>query len=237
MVAASAQSRRLRLGVLISGRGSNMKAILDATADPTFPAEVVCVISNNPQAGGLRLAADAGIDPLVIDHRDFPSRQAFEEALHAALVDADVELVCLAGFMRLLDAEFVNRWRDKIVNIHPSLLPAYRGLRTHERVIADGVRFTGATVHFVRPEMDAGPIIVQAVVPVASDDTPDTLARRVLVFEHRIYVTAVRMIAEGRVRVVGERVVIDGTAPPQGGLINPLLPADREDGRQQEKEG
>jgi len=222
MAAPSAQSRRLRLGILISGRGSNMKAILDATADPDFPAEVVCVIANNPEAGGLRLAAEAGIQPLVIDHRDFPSRQAFEDALHTALVDADVELVCLAGFMRLLDAEFVNRWRDKIINIHPSLLPAYRGLRTHERVIADGVRFTGATVHFVRPEMDAGPIIVQAAVPIAPDDTPETLARRVLHFEHQIYVAAVRMIAEGRVRVVGERVVIDGAAPPEGGLINPL---------------
>ncbi len=212
-----------------------MKAILDATADPGFPAKVVCVIANNPKAGGLRLAAAAGIQPLVIDHRDFPSRQAFEDALHAALVDADVELVCLAGFMRLLDATFVNRWRDKIVNIHPSLLPAYRGLRTHERVIADGVRFTGATVHFVRPEMDAGPIIVQAVVPVAPDDTAETLASRVLAYEHRIYVTAVRMIAEGRVRVVGERVVIDGAAQPEGGLINPLPSADEGRGRERKE--
>lgn len=221
MVATATPARRLRLGVLISGRGSNLKAILDAAADPAYPAEVVIVISNNPDAGGLRYAAEAGVEALVIDHRDFDSRAAFEDALHAALTDAGVELVCLAGFMRLLDADFVSRWRDKIVNIHPSLLPAYRGLRTHERVLMDGVRFTGATVHFVRPEMDAGPIIIQAVVPVAPDDTPDSLARRVLGFEHRIYVEAIRLIAQGRARVVGERVVIDGQAVPAGGMTNP----------------
>ncbi len=221
MVAPATSARRLRLGVLISGRGSNLKAILDAAADPGYPAEVVIVISNNADAGGLRFAAEAGVEALVIDHRDFDSRAAFEDALHAALVDAGVELVCLAGFMRLLDADFVNRWRDKIVNIHPSLLPAYRGLRTHERVLMDGVRFTGATVHFVRPEMDAGPIIIQAAVPVAPDDTPDSLAARVLAFEHRIYVEAIRLIAEGRVRVVGERVVIDRAAVPAGGMTNP----------------
>ncbi len=214
--------RRRRLGVLISGRGSNLQALIDACAAPDFPAEIALVISNRPKAQGLARAEAAGITTLVVDHRDFGEREEFEDALHAALKDARVDLVCLAGFMRLLNPDFVNRWRDRLINIHPSLLPAYRGLKTHERVIADGVRFTGATVHFVRPEMDDGPIIVQAVVPVHPEDTPDSLATRVLEYEHRIYVEAVRLIAEGRVRVSGGRVRIADMSTPRQGLVSPV---------------
>ncbi|RMF16611.1 MAG: phosphoribosylglycinamide formyltransferase [Alphaproteobacteria bacterium] len=221
MTGEEKKRRRLRLGVLISGRGSNLQALIDACAQPEFPAEIVLVISNRPEAAGLARAETAGIATLVVDHRDFREREDFENALNAALKDAGVDLVCLAGFMRILNPDFVNRWRDRLINIHPSLLPAYRGLKTHERVIADGVRFTGATVHFVRPEMDDGPIILQAAVPVHPDDTPDSLAARVLEYEHRIYVEAVRWIAEGRVRVSGGKVRISGVSTPEYGLISP----------------
>ncbi len=221
---------RLRLGVLISGRGSNLQALIDACGRPDFPARIALVISNRPEAPGLARAEAAGIPTLVVDHRDFPDRETFEDALHAALKDADVDLVCLAGFMRILNPDFVNRWRDRLINIHPSLLPAYRGLKTHERVIADGVRFTGATVHFVRPEMDDGPIIIQAVVPVRPGDTPDELAARVLAYEHRIYVEAVRLIAQGRVRVSGGRVRIADVSTPENGLVSPLPRPERRSG-------
>ena len=213
---------RLRLAVLISGRGSNLKALIDACAATDYPAEIVLVLSDRPGAPGLAHARDAGLETLVVDYRAFPDRTAFDEALHAALLDARVELVCLAGFMRLLDADFVTRWRNRLINIHPSLLPAYRGLRTHERVLEDGVRFTGCTVHYVRAEMDAGPVIIQAVVPVAPDDTPETLAARVLAYEHRIYAEAVRLIATGAARVSGSRVIIKGAETPEEGLISPL---------------
>ncbi|MFQ5347507.1 MAG: phosphoribosylglycinamide formyltransferase [Rhodothalassiaceae bacterium] len=213
---------RLRLGVLISGRGSNLKALIEACRGPDYPAEVRLVISDRPGAPGLAHAREAGIEALVVDYREFADRNAFDEALHAALVDAGVELVCLAGFMRLLAPDFVNRWRNRLINIHPSLLPAYKGLRTHERVIEDGVRFTGCTVHFVRAEMDSGPVIVQAVVPVAPDDTPASLAARVLDYEHRIYAEAVRLIASGAARVSGSRVVIKDVSTPAEGLISPL---------------
>lgn len=221
MTGEEKKRRRLRLGVLISGRGSNLQALIDACAQSEFPAEIALVISNRPEAAGLARAETAGIATLVVDHRDFREREDFENALNAALKDAGVDLVCLAGFMRILNPDFVNRWRDRLINIHPSLLPAYRGLKTHERVIADGVRFTGATVHFVRPEMDDGPIIIQAAVPVHPDDTPDRLAARVLAYEHRIYVEAVRWIAEGRVRVSGGKVRISGVSTPENGLVSP----------------
>jgi phosphoribosylglycinamide formyltransferase-1 len=211
---------RLRLGVLISGRGSNLQALLDAAADARWPAEVVLVISNNADAAGLQRAAAAGVATAIVDHRRFPDRAAFDAALDARLDEADVELVCLAGFMRLLTAGFVERRRDRMINIHPSLLPAFPGLDTHARALAAGVRLSGCTVHFVRYETDTGPIIVQAAVPVQPGDTPDRLAARVLAAEHRIYPLAVRLIAEGRVRVAGERAEIDGSAA-DGVLINP----------------
>ncbi len=198
-----------------------MQALIERFADPDSPAEVATVISNRPEAAGLARAEAAGLPTTVIDHRGYADRAAFDEELDLALSSAGVELVCLAGFMRLLTPEFVEKWRDRVVNIHPSLLPAFKGLDVHNRVIASGVRITGATVHIVRPEMDAGPILVQGAVPVAQDDTEDALAARVLAVEHRIYPLAVGLIAEGRVRIVGDRVEIDGAAPVDGALLNP----------------
>lgn len=212
----------LRIAVLISGRGSNMQALVDACRDPGFPAEVALVVSNEPQARGLAWAKEAGVPTTVINHRDFPDRESFELALDEALGASGVDLICLAGFMRLLGDEFVNKWRDRLINIHPSLMPAFKGLNTHERVIKLGARFTGCTVHFVRPEMDDGPIIVQAVVPVRPGDTPEILADRVLAVEHRIYPLAVRLIAEQRARVVNEVVVIENGSAPEQILTNPV---------------
>ncbi len=214
---------KLKVAILISGRGSNMQALIDACAAASFPAEIIVVISNVPGAAGLARATAAGIATLVIDHKTFAEWGGFEDALDQALRAREVELVCLAGFMRLLTDGFVTRWRDRLINIHPSLLPAFRGLHVHERVIAYGARFSGCTVHFVRPAMDDGPIIIQAVVPVHLDDDADRLSRRVLAEEHRIYPIAVRLIAEGRTRVAEERVIIDGVRAPAGGMINPPL--------------
>jgi phosphoribosylglycinamide formyltransferase 1 len=214
---------KLKTAVLISGRGSNLKALIDACAGEAFPADIVLVLSNVPGAGGLAFAEAAGIASVVIDHKAFDSREEFEAAVDAALLAAGAELVCLAGFMRLLTDGFVRRWWDRLINIHPSLLPAFRGLNTNERVIEYGARFTGCTVHFVRPAMDDGPIIVQAAVPVVADDDAARLAARILVEEHQIYPMAVRAIAEGRVSVVDERVIVRGAGSPRGGLINPTL--------------
>ena len=212
---------RLKVAVVISGRGSNMQALIEACAAEDFPAEIIVVISNVPDAPGLAHAREAGISTAVIDHREFPSRQAFDAALDTALDDFGVRLVCLAGFMRLLSEGFVNKWRDRVINIHPSLIPAFTGRNTHERVLKAGVRFTGCTVHFVRPEMDKGPIIIQAAVPVHPDDDATKLADRVLAAEHRIYPEAVRLIAENRARVFGDVVLIDGADAPASILINP----------------
>lgn len=214
---------RLKLGVLISGRGSNLQSLIDACADPAFPAEIALVISNVPGVRGLERAARAGLPALAIDHKAFRGREPFEEALSVALAGAGVELVCLAGFMRLLTDGFVRSWHDRLINIHPSLLPAFKGIHVHEKALAAGVRFSGCTVHFVRPAMDSGPIIVQAVVPVHPGDDADSLAARVLAEEHRIYPLAVRLVAEGRVRVAGEQVAIDGWVPPGGTLLNPAV--------------
>lgn len=192
---------RLKVAVLISGRGSNLQALIDACAQRDFPADIRLVLSNRSDAQGLARAAQAGIATQVISHRDFATRDAFDAALDAALQAAGIELVCLAGFMRLLGEAFVERWRDRLVNIHPSLLPAFRGLDTHARALAAGVRFTGCTVHFVRAAVDDGPIIVQAAVPVLPGDDSEALAARVLAAEHRAYPLALRLIAEGRVRV------------------------------------
>lgn len=213
---------RLKLAVIISGRGSNLQALIDATAAPAFPAEIILVLSNRPGALGLERAAKAGIPTRVIDHKEFSDRAAFDAEMTAAMEAAGTELVCLAGFMRLLSDEFVDHWRDKMINIHPSLLPAFKGLDVQERVLARGARFAGCTVHYVRKEMDTGPIIVQAVVPVHPDDTPDSLAARVLEREHDIYPLAVRLIAEGRVAIdENDRAVITGAVAQESALLNP----------------
>lgn len=212
---------RLKTAVLISGRGTNLQALIGACADPSFPAEICLVVSNRPDAAGLRRADAAGLATRVIDHKGFADRRDFEEALDAALQEAKAEFICTAGFMRVLTEWFVERWRDRQINIHPSLLPVFPGLDTHARALAAGVRLAGCTAHFVRTEVDAGPIIVQAAVPVLPADDEETLAARVLVAEHRIYPLALRLIAEGRVEVVDERVHIDGSADTQGMLMNP----------------
>ena len=212
---------RLKVAVLISGRGSNLQALIDECARPGSAAEIVLVLSNAPEAAGLNRAAAARIPTATVNHRDFEGRAPFEAALNGALDAAGAELICLAGFMRLLTPAFVERWRDRLVNIHPSLLPAYKGLDTHARALADGVRFTGCTVHFVRADMDAGPIIVQGCVPVLAGDDEAALAARVLKMEHRAYPLALRLIADGRVRVTKERVEIDGAASPADAMLNP----------------
>jgi len=198
----------LKLAVLISGRGSNLQALIDATAKPDYPAKIVAVISNVPDVAGLDRAKTAGIPTQVVNHRDFKSREEFEKALDAKLVEAGAQLVCLAGFMRLLTPWFVDRWTDRLINIHPSLLPAFPGLDTHKQALDYGVKLAGCTVHFVRAKMDHGPIILQAAVPVLSYDSESDLAARVLAAEHEIYPVAVRLIAENRVNVINEKVLV-----------------------------
>jgi phosphoribosylglycinamide formyltransferase-1 len=213
---------RLSVAVLISGRGSNLQALIDACGDPAFPAEIRLVISNEPAAQGLARAERARIPIRVVGHKQFPDRASFDAALDRALDEAGIELVCLAGFMRMLGDAFVLRWRDRMMNIHPSLLPAFKGLKTHERVLAAGARFTGCTVHFVRPAMDDGPIIVQSAVAVLPGDDAARLAELVLAEEHKAYPLALRLVAQGRVTVREERVEISGAiAPAPTALINP----------------
>jgi phosphoribosylglycinamide formyltransferase-1 len=191
---------RKRVAILISGRGSNMAALIEAAKDESYPADIVLVMSNRPDAAGLLTASAAGIATVLVDHMVFGrDREAFERAIQAALEAHRIEIVCLAGFMRLLTPWFVNRWSGRLLNIHPALLPAFKGLHTHERALAAGVKTHGATVHFVAPEMDSGSTIIQAQVPVMPDDLPETLAARVLEVEHRIYPQALRLVAEGRV--------------------------------------
>ncbi len=210
-----------RVGILLSGRGSNMAALVEAAqADLAFPAEPALVLSNRADAAGLAFAADKGIETAVVDHKPFgKDREAFEHALDARLRESGVELVCLAGFMRLLTPWFVEQWRDRLINIHPSLLPSFKGLHTHERALETGVRLHGCTVHFVRAEMDDGPIIAQAAVPVLPGDDPDILAARVLTMEHRLYPLALSLVAAGKVRVEDERAVFDPPETAQEALL------------------
>jgi phosphoribosylglycinamide formyltransferase-1 len=192
---------KTKTAILISGRGSNMRSLIAAAADPAYPAEIALVISNVADAEGLKHAAAAGIATKIIPHKPFPSREAFDAALDDAIVAAGAEIVCLAGFMRILSDWFAKKWQGRVLNIHPSLLPTYKGVHVHERVLAAGEKQSGCTVHFVVPELDAGPIILQAAVPVMPDDTPDTLAARILVEEHKIYPQALAMVAEGKVKL------------------------------------
>lgn len=210
--------------MLISGRGSNLSALLAASLAPGYPARIALVLSNRPEAPGLTLARDAGVPAEVIDHRAYRGdRESFDAALDARLRAAGVELVALAGFMRLLTPGFVAAWRDRLVNIHPSLLPAFPGLDTHARALEAGVRLHGATVHLVRAEMDTGPILAQGALAVRADDTAASLAARVLAIEHAIYPAALALLAAGRVRVAGEVARIDAPAP-EGALLSPALP-------------
>lgn len=190
---------RKRVGVLISGRGSNMSALIDAARSPDYPAEIVGVLSNRAAAPGLAIAAAEGIATASLAQSRFPSRDMFEDVMTQMLESWDVDIVCLAGFMRILGEDFVNHWAGRMINIHPSLLPLYKGLDTHERALADGAKVHGCTVHFVTPGLDEGEAILQAQVPVLSGDTAETLAARVLVEEHRIYPEALRMLASGAV--------------------------------------
>lgn len=207
-----------RLAILISGRGSNMEAILRAR----LPATVAAVISNEPGARGLEIARGHGIATEVVPHRHYPDRESFEQALAQAIDRHKAELVVLAGFMRVLTASFVARYRGRLVNIHPSLLPAFPGLHTHRRALEAGVRIHGCTVHFVTESLDHGPIIIQAAVPVLPDDNEEQLAARVLAQEHRVYPQAIRWIVEGRLRLTGEgRVEIDGARSPAQALLSP----------------
>lgn len=212
---------RLKLGVLISGRGSNLQALIAACADSSFPAEIVLVVANKPDAKGLEHAQDAGIATTAIEHGGFPDRESFDRAVHAELAAAGVQLICLAGFMRLLSSWFVETWHDKIVNIHPSLLPSFKGIDAHAQAIAAGVKLSGCTVHIVRTEMDAGPILVQAAVPVLPDDSEDSLAARILGAEHACYPLAVRLIAEDRVRIEGDMAVVDMLPETDVRIISP----------------
>jgi phosphoribosylglycinamide formyltransferase 1 len=213
---------RKRVAVLISGRGSNMAALIEAAKDKTYPAEIVVVISNRSGAGGLTVARANEIATEVVDHTTFgKDRPAFESALQAALEKHHIDIVCLAGFMRLLSEGFVKQWQHRILNIHPALLPAFKGLDTHRRALDAGVKVHGATVHFVVPEMDSGPIIVQGAVSVQRNDTEKDLAARVLRVEHQIYPLALRLLAEGRVRVENGRCLVDGIPVPDSAALVP----------------
>ncbi len=216
-------SSRKRVGVLISGRGSNMASLVKAARAPDYPAEIALVLSNRPDAPGLKFAADANIATATVDHKAFPDRASFELALHDKLVESHIDIVCNAGFMRVLTSTFVDRWHDRHLNIHPSLLPAYKGLNTHERALADGCRISGCTVHIVRAALDDGPIIAQAAVPVIFGDTPDSLAARVLEAEHKLYPHALGLLAAGNIQIEGETVIDTDQGEPSQTLYSPPI--------------
>lgn len=213
---------RKRVAVLISGRGSNMAALIAAAKDKNYPAEIVLVVSNRPEAAGLQVARDNRIETQIVDHKAYGGdREIFERALQDVLQHHRIDLVCLAGFMRLLTPWFVEKWRDRMLNVHPALLPAFKGLSTHERALAAGVKIHGATVHFVVPETDSGPIVAQAAIAVRDGDTAMTLAERVLDVEHRLYPLALRLLAAGRVRIADGRCTIEGANSTEGALVVP----------------
>lgn len=213
---------KLKVAVLISGRGSNLQALIDAMQDPAYPAEIVAVISNKGDAYGLERARRAGIQTFFIDHRNFAGREPFDEALHETLVSVGAEFICLAGFMRIITADFAHKWHGKMINIHPSLLPSFKGLNAQEQALKAGVKLSGCTVHYVTPEMDSGPIIVQAAVPVYGNDMVEDLERRILALEHRSYPLALKLIASGKVKLEDERVIIEGNSLPGEYVINPV---------------
>ena len=213
---------RKRVGILISGRGSNMAALMDAARNDDYPAEIALVLSNRPDATGLIMAGESGIETAIVDHKPFAKdREAFERALDATLREHAIEIVCLAGFMRLLTPWFVDTWAGRMINIHPALLPSFKGLDTHARALEAGVKLHGATVHYVTNDMDAGPIIAQGAVPVLSSDDAETLAARVLDVEHQLYPRALALIASGRTRIEDGRVVVSETAEAPAPLVWP----------------
>lgn len=198
---------RLRTAILISGRGSNMDALIEAARAPDYPAEIALILSNRPDAPGLARAKGMGLATAAIDHKIYAGREEFERSMQMMLETHRIDFLCLAGFMRMLTPWFISRWSGRMLNVHPALLPAYRGLHTHERALADGVKIHGCTVHFVVPQMDEGPIVAQAALRVLDADTPESLAARVLEQEHQIYPLALRLVASGAVRVEGNRVI------------------------------
>jgi phosphoribosylglycinamide formyltransferase-1 len=212
---------RKRVAVLISGRGSNLAALIEASRAAEYPAVIALVVSDRQDAAGLGHAAAQGISARAIERREFGTKAAFEAVLTETLAQAGIDLICLAGFMRILSPAFVETWRDRMLNIHPSLLPLFPGLHTHEQALAAGMKLHGATVHFVRAEVDTGPIIAQGAVPILPGDTPETLAARVLTVEHRLYPLALRLVADGAARVEGDRVTIDAAGGSSAALLYP----------------
>jgi phosphoribosylglycinamide formyltransferase-1 len=213
-----------RVAILISGRGSNMAALIDAAAAKDFPAEIAVVISNRADADGLGKASASGVPAITIESKPFGNdRAAFEAVLESALNEYKIDLICLAGFMRLFTAGFVQRWYGRMLNIHPSLLPSFPGLEPHAQALRAGVKISGATVHFVIPETDAGPILMQGAIAVRDDDTPDTLARRILGLEHRIYPEALRLVARGIIRLEGDVCKTAGSAGSDDSLVSPAV--------------
>lgn len=217
-------SKKLRIGALASGGGTNLQAIIDRCADGSVEAEIVVLICNNPGAGAIARAKKAGIETVTIDHRSFDDRTDFDKAIVAALQQAEVDLVVLAGFMRIVTETILDSFPNRVLNIHPALLPSFPGLHVQQKALDYGARFSGCTVHFVDSGVDTGPIIIQAVVPIFDDDTEDSLAAKILVQEHKIYPRAIQLFAEGRLRIENRRVIID---PPLANedvaLINPPL--------------
>lgn len=197
---------RLKLAVLISGRGSNLRALAQACADPGFPAEIVLVLSSRPDAPGLQLGIEANVASIGLDHKVYDSREAFDAEVEKYILESGADLVCLAGFMRIFSVGFSERWEGKVINIHPSLLPLFPGLKPHRQALEAGVRLSGATVHYTTPDVDAGPIIGQAAVPVEPEDTEESLSARILEAEHKLYPLCVRLIAEGRVVYENKKV-------------------------------
>ena len=214
--------KETKIGVLISGSGSNLQAIIDSVKDKSIDATIEVVLSDNDSAGGLERARKAGIPTEVVSPGDFQTRVESDKKVVEVLKDYEVNLVCLAGYMRLISSDFIQAFPERIINIHPSLLPSFPGLNVQKKALEYGAKFSGCTVHFVDEGVDTGPVIIQAVVPIHSDDTVESLSKRILTYEHRIYPEAVRLIAEGRVRVEGREVIIDGALSPELGLVNPI---------------
>lgn len=212
-----------RVAILISGRGSNMMALVEAARAPDYPAEIVSILASRPDAAGLAWAKAQGLPTVAIDHKSYATREAFDETVHAALVEARVDLIALAGFMRIQSAAFVQKWQGRQLNIHPSLLPLFKGLHPHKQALDAGVKISGCSVHFVTEEMDSGPIIAQAAVPVLDGDTADTLAARILVAEHKLYPHALALVASGRASLNAGHVMSGSTASRPDGLYSPQL--------------